>query len=114
VDRAHHEAMMRMWDDRTVQLLDAVEHERSRYDALLEKYHALKLQGGGEAVVRAPLPAASPDEVAQAIALKAGTDPALRRHLEQYAKAQRLKRTADSDIVDSILNWLDDDEGVPA
>ena len=54
-----------------------------------------------------PLPMAVPErsEIADAIELSAGGDRALARHLEKWAKQQRLDGMKEHDIIQSIIHW---------
>jgi hypothetical protein len=86
-------------------LQNQIELGHARYDLLLDKYHALKLQG---ATVTAPRPTVEPrepDAVQYAINEKAGSNHALRFHLTGYAAGERAKRVEDGVIIDAITNW---------
>ena len=86
-----------------------VEASLGRYDALLEKYHALRLMGGAPERKLEPLPIAKRDEIADAIELAAGNDSALQRHLNRFAKTQKLDGASEHDIIQAIIHWRSDD-----
>lgn len=90
------------------------EQERRRFDALLEKYHALKLAGAGEsAPATKPLQRSAPDPVAEVIADRAGPNPRLRTQLTLFAASERRNGVPDLEIAKQILHWQDDTSGVP-
>jgi hypothetical protein len=73
-----------------------------------------------ETTKAAPLPVPrvkrEPDEADTAIDWRAQGDPAMRRHLERYAKAQRREGLDPKDIAKLILQGdavSDEDEGLP-
>lgn len=82
----------------------------ARYDALLDKYHALRLVGG---VSPQPVAERRDDPVSQAIIAKARGNPALYAHYASYVATQRAMRIPEDSIVQSILRGVDDDLGVP-
>lgn len=93
------------------ELADAkAEHRRlsDRYDALLEKYHSLRVVGQ---VPSEPVRMAEPVEpsaVDEAITAKAGRNPALRRYLTQWAASERGKDgVTDESLAHAILHWSD-------
>ena len=51
------------------------------------------------------LPVAQKDEVEEHIELAAHGDRALHRHLQQWAKQQRLDGAKEHDIISSLLHW---------
>lgn len=90
------------------QLLD----ERKRYDALLDKYHALKLQGA--VVVEPPMPpvivaAAPADPVREKIREQVRANPGitgLGGYLSDYARELRDERNmAPAQIVEALGKW---------
>ena len=86
----------------------------ARYDALLEKYHALRL--AGQAVPEpapAPLPERERDPIADVIGVVAGSNATLRRQLVAHARRKRAEGEDETDIVHGLLNWEEDDSGVP-
>jgi hypothetical protein len=88
--------------------------ERVRYDALLQKFTALRLAGAVEPPpVQPPQSAAKPDPVMQAIILKAKNNILLRNHYVAYVAEQRALRVSEEDIAAAImLGHSDDNEGV--
>lgn len=92
-------------------LLGEIETWRSRYDALLEKYHALKASGAAPEL--SPLTRPERDPVIDAITYKAGTDSKLRSIMIQAAMAQRAADKSDEEIIKQIESGIADDEGIP-
>jgi hypothetical protein len=89
-------------------------YHRARYDALLEKYHALKVIGASEPAAPAkPLQRSKPDPVAEVIADRAGPNGRLRSQLTLFAASERRNGTPELEIAKSILHWQDDTSGVP-
>ena len=89
--------------------------ERIRYDALLDKYHALKLVGA--AVPVTPSPPREPrehDPIAAAIYARAGGDRRLIRAMGQFAKDQRTMGAGIEEILTQIEQGVLDDDGVPS
>lgn len=67
------------------------------------------------AVVERPAPQpAKRDDMAEVIDLKAGHDLSLKRHLWSYVKQQRRDKVDETAIMNAVLHWQDDEEGVPA
>ena len=64
--------------DRFARLID---QDSVRYDALLDKYHALKMQGAVSVEPRQPVEAKEPDAVHWAIMQRAGNNRALSGYL---------------------------------
>lgn len=86
-----------------------------RFDALLEKYHALKLAGASVPEPKAePQPPKEPDPVTSAIIARAGKSQALRKHYYEFVNEQRKEGVPDDEIAHAILTGVDDDAGVPA
>lgn len=87
--------------------------QNDRYDALLDKYHELRLAG---AFVPGPAPAPAakpaPDPVTQAIILKAGSSRQLRKHYADFVTEQRTAGVSDEEIAQAIIQGVTDDEGV--
>lgn len=81
---------------------DLLAQERARYDALLEKYHALKLAGAAEPVVGAPVPKAEPDPVLAAIRLAARGDAGLSHAMLQQVTRDRRAGLPDEFIINQI------------
>ena len=87
---------------------------QARYDALLEKYHALKLAGAAEpAPAPAPLPRTKATAVDEVIGAVAGSNSRLRKQLKDFAVAQRFAGSDEQEIAHALLNWQEDDAGVP-
>jgi len=84
----------------------------TRYDALLAKYHALRLQGATAAEPRQPVEAKEPDAVHWAIMQRAGNNRALSGYLSGWAQTQRRDDVPDGEIIERISNWhnANDDE----
>ncbi len=101
---------MRAAEEKSNALVATLRHEHERYDNLLEKYHALRLMGGAPERKLEPLPIAQRDEIADAIELAAGNDGALQRHLNRFAKQQKLDGASEHDIIQAIIHWRSDDD----
>lgn len=103
------------FDAQTEQATSLLADERQRYDALLEKYHALRTSG---ASVPEPKPeprkAPEPDAVTQAIIKKSGNSKLLRKHYAEYVANCRAGGIGEDEIAQSILVGETDDGGVPA
>ena len=120
--RATHEAIvgplrseshaLRAMDDLWARQLRAA---NASYDALLDKYHALREQHH-EIPPAPPAPAspAEPDAVAQAIVMSAGSNLQLRRALGRYASEQRILGMDEDAIAKQILVWEEDIEWEPS
>lgn len=94
---------------------ETLREERARYDALFEKYHALRVEGAN-----IPLPAApkaEPSAVMQAIIAKSGRGAnarILRKHYEDYVNLQRAANIPEEEIAAAIRAGEDATEwGVP-
>lgn len=79
----------------------------ARYDALLDKYHALKVSG---AIDTTPQPEKPVDVVTQAIMAKAHGHPILFRHFQTYVAERRALGTPDQDIANEIMRGQSDQE----
>ena len=93
------------------ELADAKAENRrlsDRYDALLEKYHSLRVTGAVPVEpVRLPEPE-EPSAIDEAINAKAGRNPGLRRYLTQWAASERQKDgVTDESLAHAILHWDD-------
>ena len=79
---------------------------------LLDKYHALKMQGAVSVEPRQPVEAKEPDAVHWAIMQRAGNNRALSGYLSGWAQTQRQANVEDSAIIERISNWhnANDDE----
>lgn len=87
---------------------------RERYDALFEKYHQLKAAGASDTPPPvSPLVKRKPDKVAEVISDVAGYNAQLRRQLGVYARQAKQAGDSDDDIAHKLLNWDDDDQGIP-
>lgn len=82
-----------------------------RCDALLEKYHALKLMGAEAPAPRVVLEKREPDPVVLAVNA-AGRSPAVRSLMLQQAKRDRAAGMDDTEIIDRIERGTGVD-GVP-
>lgn len=107
-DAIHH--ALRLVIDRQTGELAA---ERERYDALLEKYHALKLAGASTPEPTVAHDRPTPDPLMQAITLRAAGNPQLRATmLRQLAEDRRNPLLSDMDIERRIQDGIAVD-GVP-
>lgn len=94
---------------------ESLRQSERRYDALLDKYHALRSAGASLPEPKSePLPAKEPDIVTQAIIAKSRGNPALRKHYADYVREQRAMNVSDEDIAAGIIQGDNDDGGVPA
>ena len=87
--------------------MTAMQREREATMRLLEKPEVPAIQ---------PRVKREPDEVDTAIDWRAQGDPALRRHLERYAKGRRRDHAEPKDIAAEIMQGdqtPDDEDGVP-
>jgi hypothetical protein len=100
-----YEAHVADFDRTVLRLTAALEAERALTQSLLEKYHALRLAGGAAPVAMTPLPAKPRDDVQDAIELQAGSDTMLARHLQRWAKRQKLDGVEELAIVKQIMHW---------
>lgn len=80
----------------------------ARYDKLLADYHDVVTRPNGSAPK--PLQRKTADPVMEAIAIQAGSNAMLRRHLGTFAKQRRAEGVEDAEIVSAILHWKDSDE----
>lgn len=80
-------------------------HEDARFDALLDKYHSLRLQGANPVEAPKPQQPKEPDAVQYAISNRAGSNVGLRFHLSKWAAEQRFQKVEDGEIIDRINNW---------
>lgn len=78
------------------------EMERRRFDDLLEKYHALKLQGAAVPEPAPKLPEYAPDPIQLAISRKAGANRTLRTHYAQEAHRMKAQHVSVEEIVATI------------
>ena len=76
-----------------------IREERTRYDALLEKFTALRLAGAVDAPpLQPPREPAKPDPVLSAIVAKAKNSIPLRTHYINYAAQQRQANVSEADV----------------
>lgn len=75
------------------------------YDALLEKYHALKMQGATFSEPTRVVEQKRPDPVQDAITEKSGNRHGLKLHLTGWAAKQRALNVEDDKIINAITNW---------
>ena len=121
VSRAHYELLQHNYEKLRVESQhsraweDLARDFSNRFDALLEKYHALRTQGANPAEPKPePRAAPEPDPVTQAILARAGKSQALRKHYYDFVSEQRRDGVSDDEIAHAILTGVDDDAGVPA
>lgn len=94
----------------------------ARYDALLEKYHALRTAGANAAPTGLPLQSRSmkpADEAIELVCARFPQWPQLRRQLQRHVMKERMLPGYDDEaelkIAESVKNWRDpdsDEEGV--
>lgn len=109
--RAH-----RMLGDELTRQRNALDAERARYDALLDKYHALKFVGATIPEPVRPLERKDPDPLMQAINVLSAGKPGLRTTMMQQLATDRANPLLDdADILQRIQSGVSvyDDEGVP-
>lgn len=84
---------------------------RKQYDALLDKYHALRAAGANptsHALPPAPRPAKPADEAIESVVERFGGNAKLRRRLQKYVNLERQKPDADEErIAENVLHWRD-------
>lgn len=106
--------LAKQWEDWCRDLVNESDAQRRRYDALLEKYHALKLAGASTpAPAPAPLPRTPANPLDEVIGTVAGTNSRLRKQLKDFAAIQRFQGADEQEITHMLLNWSEDDAGVP-
>lgn len=98
--------------DAQASLIQQNEWMNDAYEALLDKYHALKVQGA--TVPEAPRNAKPVDPVSAAITQAAGHDPKLRALMAREAMRMRAAQFPDHEIVEAIQNGVTSMEGLPA
>lgn len=76
--------------DQVGQLVAAAHDQRTRYDMLLEKYHALKLQGAAIPEPQPTLPKRERDPLIEAINAKAGSNHFLRARMIERLRTDRV------------------------
>lgn len=84
------------------------EHADARYDNLLSKYHALRLQGANVPEPKPAVIAKEPSMLDMAITEKAGGNHRLRLHLTRWAAEQRQARVDDGEIMERVTTWSTD------
>lgn len=88
--------------------------QRARYDALLDKYHALRVAGANPAApAPEPQAKAAPDPVTQAMIARGAGNRALMKHYAQYVTEERAKGTTEATIAANILAGETMEDGVP-
>lgn len=103
---------MNEWEGRELSRLWAeLDDQQTRYDDLLEKYHALKVQGA--TVREAPPPPVQVDPVIAAINEASNRDPKLRALMSREAQRMRLAGFEDHQIIQQIQDGVTP-EGLPA
>lgn len=117
VSRARYETLAR-WCDSVSNASTVIREElnlaHERYDTLLEKYHALKLAGAGEpALAPQPLERTKATAVDEVIGSVAGSNSRLRKQLRDFAVQQRFAGAKEDEIAHAMLNWDEDDAGMP-
>lgn len=86
---------------------------QARYDLLLERYHALKLQGASQPEPAATLERPAFDPVQAAITAKAGPDRKLRALMGREAAQARTLGIPDDEIIRQIESGVEIDDGIP-
>lgn len=84
----------------------------TRYDDLLDKYHALR--GGGAAIPAVLSEPSVVDEAIDEMARRFGNSTRLRRVLQDYARKAKLKGTDDEAIAAGIRDWRRPDDEAEA
>ena len=111
VTRAYHDAIVARLE---ASLSHAREefHQQLKYNqALVQQIVDMRREGFVSTPQAAPRAA---DPVKEAIALSAGSDRSLWRHLSGEAAKMRREGKGEEEIATALLNWQSDDEGVPA
>ncbi len=108
VSRAHYALLEHNYRE-ILRMVHDRQQTDTRYDALLDKYHALRLQGANAAPIFQPVIAKEPSAIDFAINEKAGSNHRLKLYLTGYAARERAANTGDADIVDRISNWTNGD-----
>lgn len=83
---------------------------RATYEALLEKYHALKVVGAAPPEPPRVMVERPANPIMDAVSLAGGNDMERRAFLGSWATQQRLAGTNEDDIVHQLLNWKSVDE----
>lgn len=97
-------------DERRREARDSIQELSARYEALLERYHALRVTGGQLPQAVEPRPV---DAVTQAIIAKSRGNPALYAHYGTYVATQRAMHVEEDEIANAILRGVEDNDGVP-
>lgn len=96
-------------------LVDEVTNLRVERDAVLDKYHALKLQGASTPEPKPTLERPTYDPVMGAITAKAGGDRRLRATMSRQAMSDRALGVPEQEIIQRIEQGVTlEDEGIPA
>jgi hypothetical protein len=119
VSREHYDLLSHNYEQAWVQIRAERTIAETRYDALLEKYHALKLQGAEAPPTIADLPlgvSRGPDpdaELKLLIAEQAGTDLRRRGMMLRQLRQDRADGVSPEEIRRSIERGVQSD-GIPA
>lgn len=109
-----YDALSTEYQARSSELTHRVSTAERLYTDLLEKYHALKLQG---ATIPEPVATREPqsiDPVSAAINQAAGNSRQLRSYMAQEAMRLRAAQYSDLQIIEKIQNGVESVEGLPA
>lgn len=91
------------------------ERTQERYDALLEKYHALRVVGANPNDAKGLAPASRPslpaDLAIETIVERFNGNVALRRRLQRFVNLERQKPNADEErIAHAVLHWSSEED----
>lgn len=87
--------------------------ECDKYESLLDKYHALKIQGAAVPEEPQKLAPTNMDPVMCAITAKAGPDRKLRAMMSRQAMLARAAGIPDMEIIQQIEQGVSVDDGIP-
>lgn len=104
------QAMIAEFQKREERWNEAMQIQQSRYDALLQRYHDLKMSGAAPvaATITLPAPTKRDDPVTQAIYAKCRGDVRLFRHYQTFVAERRAIGCDEADIAKEILTGIDD------
>lgn len=112
--RGLYDHLVKTFED-CIKLSEIKYHERERYEALLDKYHALKLQGATITEPHAPIERKEQDEVTRRINILSVGRPGLRAQmLKQVANDRLFGGLDDVAIMQRIEAGVTSDDGVIA
>lgn len=98
------EVLVADFQRRVDKLHDDLDASRAQYEALLAKYHDLRVQGAAPpAQVERAM-----DPVTQAIIARSRNNPLLHRHYQTYVAEQRAMGLDEGEIAQAILRGTDD------